>query len=57
VETEIYQINFVDENILVSAFDVVAETDADPVLRRVRAFVLSGWPDQVEEDLQPYKMR
>ena len=53
MEAEVYNVSYVDPELL-SAQDVATETLADPVLRKVLAYIKDGWPDKVEDDLQAY---
>jgi hypothetical protein len=56
VEAEVYNVNYVDSDLL-SAQVVAVETTANPLLRKVLTYIKDGWPDQVEADLQAYAQK
>jgi len=56
IESPIYQIHYTDD-MLVTAQEVAAATDDDRILKKVRGFVLDGWPSQVEDELKPFHRR
>ncbi|XP_043478167.1 uncharacterized protein K02A2.6-like [Leptopilina heterotoma] len=51
-------LNFVTENVkLISAESISEETDKDDNLKRVKQFVLNGWPNKVPESLIPFSRK
>jgi len=40
-----------------SADQIKVWTEKDPVLSRVKRFILHGWPDNTEPEFQPYRVR
>ena len=52
-ESGIFQVSFVHD-LPVDASDIAEKTRRDPVLSRVLEYVLTGWPNHVDKDLQMY---
>lgn len=51
-------LSYVTENMGIVDHNVVCEkTGLDPILRRIREFVISGWPENIDENLKMYKTK
>nr|XP_055061179.1 uncharacterized protein K02A2.6-like [Misgurnus anguillicaudatus] len=50
----VYRLSYLDE-LPVTAVDIAQTTETDPVLKKVKDYVMSGWPKHiVEEKIKPY---
>ena len=57
LDQEVLYFSYVDE-LPLTAVEIGKASQKDPILARVNDFVMSGWPNHVEnEDLKPYFIR
>ena len=55
-EEDVFQFSYVNE-LPVSSQNISEATRKNPILSRVLDFILNGWPEKVEANIQPYFMR
>lgn len=57
-ESAVYSVSAIDDDFPITAGHIGKETLVDPVLSKVRQFVMSGWPEECpDETLKPHYNR
>ncbi|XP_050524610.1 uncharacterized protein K02A2.6-like [Daktulosphaira vitifoliae] len=54
---EITYLHYIDEMRIMDAALVKTETNKDPILSKVKYYIQYGWPEQVQKELEPFKLR
>ena len=56
-ESKVYSVGAIDDDFPITAGHIGKETLVDPVLRKIRQFVMSDWPEYPKEPIKPYYNR
>lgn len=56
-KVETIYLHYIDEMKIMDAILVNIETNKDPILSKVKYYIQTVWPEQVEKNLEPFKIK